>query len=79
MLALQPGIFLGAQSKTQANDIGSAINLVMEKSQDLKGAGPLAQADIKSYFDSLPILEIAQYLIEKRVGPSVVAAIVFSS
>ena len=63
------GCFAAGKKYTQALDIGHAANLVMEKSLDALSEGAFAQADVRQYFDSLPILSILQWM--KRRGADV--------
>ena len=53
---------IGAQSKTQPMDIAAGLHLVLEKGLDRKAQAVLAQADIKKYYDRLPILKVCLFL-----------------
>ena len=74
-LPLCPGIFVGARRYTQAQDIGHSLSLVVEKSLDNLSQGCIAQADIKPYFDFLPVLKILMFLRARGVDMSLLAAV----
>ena len=74
LLPPQPGVFIGGQPHTQIQDIGSACWLMMEKGLDLHSAGAVAQLDIQTYFDALPIHLILRWLEVRGVPTALVAA-----
>ena len=74
LLPKVPGVFIGARRGTQTCDIGHGINLLMEKGLDCQSKSAVCQADIKRYYDSLPLLKIARWLLSKGVDRSLLAA-----
>ena len=75
LLPCIPGCFIGAQRHTQCLDIAHGAALLIEKSLDCRSEGCFAQADIKCYFDSLPMLSISRWLVRQGVDVFLVAAI----
>ena len=75
ILPVRPGFFVGGRKKTQALDIGHAAALLIEKALDMKSEGAVAQVDIQTYFDALPVYEILQWLIREGVDTALAAAI----
>ena len=55
-----PGIFSGGQPHTQVKDIGSAVWLTIEKGLDMRSSAAVAQMDIQTDFDHLPLLLICR-------------------
>ena len=70
------GVHIGARPKTQSLDITHSLHLIIEQGLDAKNGSAVAQSDILSYFDSLPVLRIAEWLLEKGAPPADVAALV---
>jgi hypothetical protein len=70
-----PGVFHGAMPGTQCTDISHAANLLMEKGLDLRGHACIAQGDVKAYFDSLPMVRNARWLLAHSVPSSLVGAL----
>ena len=70
------GIFIGARPQTQCLDIDHGMQSTIEKGLDLEGCSAIAQQDIASFYDSLPILLIAEYLVENGIPSSHVACLV---
>jgi len=60
-----PSVFIGAQAHTQTLDIMHGLQGVIEKGLDLHGLAAIAQMDIKRYYDSIPILRIYRYLVNR--------------
>ena len=58
LLPRHPDIFVGARKFTQTKDVSQGLQLVLEKGMDLKSKASIAQADIRSYYDHLPVLRI---------------------
>ena len=57
MHVAQPyGVHIGARPKTQSLDITHSLHLIIEQGLDAKNGSAVAQSDILSYFDSLPLL-----------------------
>ena len=75
LLPVRPGIFVGARRYTQTLDVGHSVSLVMEKCLDDYSRGSVAQADIKTYFDCLPLLRIVRWLLCRGVDHALLAAI----
>ena len=63
ILLVTPGLFFGGHKHTQSLDISHAASLVIEHGLDCWGEGAWAQMDIRSYYDELPILDIARFLL----------------
>ena len=63
ILPAVPGCFVGARPRTQCLDIAHGLQTVIEKGLDNFGAAAVAQADIEKYYDSLPVLRIARWLV----------------
>ena len=74
LLPASPGVFAGGRPYTQALDIGHACALVIEKGLDA-GSAAIAQADIKSNFDSLPLLSIIMWPQRRGISASLLAAV----
>ena len=68
------GVHIGARLGTQAWEISHALQLVIEGGLDTANGSAIGQSDIKSYFDSLPIMKIALWLVEHGAPPEDVAA-----
>ena len=58
LLPARPGFVEGGRPKTQALDICHAATLLIEKALDMKSEGAVAQVDIQTYFDALPVYEM---------------------
>ena len=56
-------LFIGGFEGTQCLDIAHGLQTVIEKGLDNFGAAAMAQADIEKYYDSLPVLRIARWLV----------------
>ena len=69
-------MFFGGHRHTQSLDISHAASLVSEHELDCWGEGAWAQMDIRSYYDELPILDIAQFLVFHGCHTADVAAAV---
>ena len=70
-----PDIFVGARKFTQTKDVSQGLQLVLEKGMDLKSKASIAQADIRSYYDHLPVLRIVMWLLERGVERPLLASI----
>lgn len=71
--AVLPGVpecFIGAQPKTQTLDIALGLQSVIEMGLDDFGAAAVAQCDIEKYYDSIPVLIIAQCIIRHQMCSS---------
>ena len=69
------GIFVGAQPHTQCLDISHGLQAVIEKGLDLEGMAAVGQQDIASFYDSLPMLLVAQRLVHAGVPASAVSCL----
>ena len=67
------GCVVGARPKTQCLDIAHGLQSVIEKGLDDQGSGAVAQCDIQCYYDSLPALKIARWMLTAVIAPSLVA------
>ena len=76
LLPEAPGCFIGARPRTQCLDIAHGLQTVIEKGLDNSGAAAIAQADIEKYYDSLPVLRIARWLVDHGVSAHHVACLV---
>ena len=76
LLPKHPDVFVGARKFTQPKDLGQGLNLVIEKGLDLKSNAAIAQADIATYFDKLPVFRIVMWLLLHGVERSLLAAII---
>ena len=70
VLPAVPECFVGARPRTQCLDIAHGLQTVIEKGLDNFGGAAVAQADIEKYYDSLPVLRIARWLIAHGTPPS---------
>ena len=70
-----PGCIVGAQRFTQCADIGHGAQLLMEKGADLRSRAAVAQGDIATYFDKLPLIQIFLYLRRRSVDARLLCAI----
>ena len=62
-----PGCIIGAQRFTQCADIGHGAQLLMEKGADLRSRAAIAQEDVATVFDELPLVQIFLYLRRRSV------------
>ena len=62
------------QPHTQVKDIGSAAWLTVEKGLDMRSSAAVAQMDIQTYFDHLPLLLIFLWCERQGFDTSIVAA-----
>ena len=69
------GCIIGAQRFTQTADIGHGVQLLMEKGADCRAQAAMAQGDISTYFDALPVVRICFYLRRMHVDVKRVCAI----
>ena len=76
LLPIVPGIFVGGRKHTQTLDIGHSAALLMEKGMDMGSRACIAQADIRSYFDSLPLFLIVRWLVDRGVNRALLSAII---
>ena len=76
LLPRHPDVFVGARKFTQTKDISQGLQLVIEKGLDLRSRASVAQADSRSYYDSLPVLRIVKWLLERGVERSLLASVV---
>jgi len=70
-----PGCFVGARPKTQCLDIAHGLQSVIEKGLDDFGRSAVAQSDIEKFYDSLPCLQVAQWLVAKGADEKHVACL----
>ena len=75
LLPTTRGFFVGGRRGTQPLDIGHAAALLVEKGLDMGSQASIAQADVKSYFDSLPLLKIMHWLLVLGVDLALLTAI----
>ena len=70
-----PGCFVGARPKTQCLDIAHGLQSVIENGLDDFGRSAIAQSDIEKYYDSLPCLKIAAWLVARGANEKHVACL----
>ena len=70
------GFYVGARPRTQTLEIAHSMQLVLDKAGDLFGKGCIAQADIRAYYDNLPLIRLAQWLVSKGMDKQTVAVCV---
>ena len=75
-LPSQPECFIGVLPKTQCLDIAHGIQYVLEKGLDDFGRAAAAQCDIEKFYDSLPVMTIARFLIAKGMNASLASSLV---
>ena len=63
-----PECFVGARPRTQCPDIAHALQSVMEKGLDDHSNAAVAQRDIEKYYDSLPVLLLVQWLVDRGLS-----------
>ena len=63
-------VFIGAKPHTQTLDIMHGLQGVIEKGLDSHGSAAIAQMDIKRYYDSIPVLRIYRYLVNRGCDQS---------
>jgi len=68
-----PSTHVAGLPGTQAQDIVHSVGLALEQGQDLNGACGVAQADIRTFYDKLPMLPLALFLVSVGVPASFVA------
>ena len=69
-----PGVFIGGRPHTQSLEIAHSARLIIEHGLDDKTHAAVVQYDIKSYYDFLPVLRIAQWLLARGSNKAIVAA-----
>ena len=69
------GVYHAALPGTQALEVAHAASLFMEKGTDLRGRAAFAQMDILAYFDKLPCLLVARWLVQHGLPQAVASAI----
>ena len=70
------GTHIGARPGTQSLQIAHALQIAIESGLDDANGATVGQSDVKGYFDALPILTIANWLVDHGALPADVAAIV---
>ena len=70
-----PECFIGARPRTQCLDVADGIQYVLEKGLDNFGQAAAAQCDIEKYYDSLPVLEIVRWLVDRGLRPGIAACL----
>ena len=76
VLPPQRDCFIGALPKTQCLDVAHGLQCIIEKGLDEHGSAALAQSDIEKYYDSLPVLAIMRWLVQKGLHPGTAACLV---
>ena len=68
--------FLGAKKFTQVLDITHLVQVAIEKGQDHRSQCSIAQSDIATYYNSLPMDRLVRWLLDQGAPPSLVFAAV---
>ena len=76
LLPIVPGIFVGGRKHTQTLDIGHSAALLMETGMDMRSRASIAQADMRSYFDSLPLFLIVRWLLNRGVDRALLSSVI---
>lgn len=66
-----PGIYNGAVPRTHCSEIQACIALCAQKGSDDHDQFASAQCDIAAYYDSLPVFQIVQYMVQHGLSPVV--------
>jgi hypothetical protein len=74
VLPRTPGCLVAGRPGSQVLDISHAVQCVLEKGLDDFGAAAAAQCDIQQFYDSLPLILILLWLVDKGVPSPLVAA-----
>ena len=74
VLPRTPGCVVAGTPGTQVLDISHAVQCVLEKGFDDFGNAAAAQCDIQQFYDSLPLILIFFWLVDKGVPSPLVAA-----
>ena len=59
-------VFIGARPFTQTLDIMHGLQSVIEKGLDAHGQSAIAQMDIRRYYDSIHVLRVFRYLVDRH-------------
>ena len=70
------GVHVGARPASQSLHIAHALHLVLERGLDSDNGTAVGQSDIRSYFDALPALKIAEWMMDRGALPADVATLV---
>ena len=76
LLPSAPECFVAARPYTQVLDVAHGIQSVLEKGIDDFGSAAAAQCDIQQYYDSLPILKLFLWLVERGFPLGLAAALI---
>ena len=68
--------FFGARPQTQTLEIAHTAHMVLEKGLDSESAGCVAQADIRNFYDSLPVWRIIERLRQEGFDDADLSALV---
>ena len=69
------GIYTGGVKHTQTLDIAHGIHLALDRGLDLMSDCAVAQADVRTYFDKLPITSLALWLEQKGFSKASIACV----
>ena len=67
------GTYIGGGKKTQPLEIAHALQLVIDKGPDCCSQACISQMDIANDFDSLPTVEIRDFLLDEGCDPLLIA------
>ena len=71
---VEPSTLIAGRPGTQTMDIAFSCSMILEKGNDMRGRSAICQADIKAFYDNIPIILVCLYLVQVGV-PAVVMAI----
>ena len=70
-----PSILIGARPKTKALDIKHGLLGVIEKGLDMHGRVAIAQMDIRRDYDSIAVLRVHRYFVNRGCDASAAACL----
>ena len=67
-VCLDPSVHVGGRKGTQCLDLAHLSHLAVEKGLDDNSRISIASSDVRRFFDSLPVLRLAIWLLARRHG-----------
>ena len=67
-----PGIYRGCRPNTQTSDIPTAVQILIEKSQEYGIPEAFAQIDVQQHYDNVSILKVGEWLHMRGVPADLV-------
>jgi len=68
-----PSTLVAGGPGTQTMDIAFSCSLVLEKGNDMRGRSAICQADIKGFYDNLPLLKLCVHMVQAGVPAALMA------